>query len=123
MSTVGDGFTVCGVTDTGPNRFRVTVCGDLARARTALDARFPGETTAVPYQPGDGGSHTAQQLVAQFWIDRAGGDGFKVTSSRITGSGTIDVGVDGDLAKARSALEHQFPGWTTVHAEKGYTAL
>jgi hypothetical protein len=123
MSTTGDGFTICGVTDTGPSRYRVEVCGDLAKARSALEARFPGDTTAVPYQPGDGGGHSAQQLVAQFWIDRVGGDGFKVTSTRITGSGTIDVGVDGDLAKARAALDHQFPGWTTVHAEQGANAL
>jgi hypothetical protein len=123
MSTTGDGFTICGVADTGPSTYRVVVCGDLAKARSVLDARFPGNTTAVAYQAGDGGGHTAQQLVAQFWIDRASGDGFKVTSTRITGSGTIEVGIDGDLGKARSALDRQFPGWTSVHAEQGSPAL
>ncbi len=123
MSTTGAGFTICGVTDMGPKRYLVTVCGDLAKAGAVLEAQFPGDTTAIPYQAGEGGAHPAEELVAQFWINRIGGNGFKIASTRITGSGSIDVGVDGDLAKARSALDHQFPGWTTVHAEMGYTAL
>lgn len=125
MSVTGEGFTPCGITSTyTPARhYRVQICGNLAKAQAALESRFPGLTDVQPYQPGDGGAHTPQQLVTQYWVNRTTGAGFTVTSTRITSNGTIAVGIDGDLGKARSVLDKQFPGWTTVHAEIASTAL
>ncbi len=117
MSVTGQGFIVCGVGQSAPIPYTVTVCGDLAKARAVLDARFPGQTAEVAYAPDDGGPHTPQQLVVQYWIMRTTGAGFTITESQITDSGIIDVGVDGELDKARAVLDRRFPGWTRVHAE------
>ncbi|MFD9123419.1 hypothetical protein [Kitasatospora sp. NPDC059571] len=123
MSVTGEGFTVCGVGQRRPGLFDVTVCGDVAKARAVLDSRFPGQTVPLAYTAGDGGTHTPHELVAQYWVSRTTGDGFTVSSTRITGSGRIDVGIDGSLDKARAVLEHRFPGWTTVHEERAHSAL
>jgi hypothetical protein len=117
MAVTGAGFTICGISDDGPDRYDVTVCGSVARVRAVLDGRFPGRTVLHAYQPGDGGSHTPQDLVMQFWVDRATGPGFVVSSSRITDNGKIDVGVDGDLDAARAVLNREFPGRIEVHAQ------
>ena len=123
MSVTGEGFTICGVGERTVGLFDVTVCGDLAKARAVLDVRFPGRTVPVAYRAGDGGGHTPQELVVQYWANRTTGAGFMVSSTRITGDGTIEVGIDGDLAKARTVLDRQFPGWTGVHEEKASAAL
>jgi hypothetical protein len=123
MSVTGDGFTICGIGQRKPGLFNVTVCGDLAKARTVLESRFPGQTVPVAYHAGEGGAHTPQELVVQYWVTRTTGGGFTISSTRITGGGKIEVGVDGDLDKARSVLERQFPGWTGVHAEQASHAL
>ncbi|OKJ05225.1 hypothetical protein AMK19_25840 [Kitasatospora sp. CB01950] len=75
------------------------------------------------YQPDDSGKHTPQQLVTRYWVNRTTGDGFTVTSTRITPDGTIAVGVDGDLDRARSVLDQRFPHWTTVHPETSSNPL
>ncbi len=123
MSVAGEGFTICGVGQRKPGLFNVTVCGDLDKARTVLDTRFPGQTMPITYRSGDGGAHSPKELVVQYWVNRAGGDGFVVSSTRITGDGKIEVGVDGDLEKARAVLSRQFPGWTAVHEEQASSAL
>ncbi|MFD7985394.1 hypothetical protein ACFV4M_18760 [Kitasatospora indigofera] len=117
MSVAGEGFTVCGVGQRKPGLFNVTVCGDLDKARAVLDARFPGRTVPVAYRADDGSTHTPQELVLQYWVNRTTGEGFTVSSTRITAEGRIDVGIAGDLGKARAILDRQFPGWTTVHEE------
>lgn len=118
MSVTGEGFTICGVSPSKPGQYDVTVCGDLARARAVLDARFPGQTVPVAYSPDDGGEHTPQELVLQYWVNHTKGDGFIVSSTRITEDGKIAVGIDGDLNKARAILDRQFPGRTGVHEEQ-----
>jgi hypothetical protein len=123
MSVTGTDFTICGVSgmsEVGQTaRYVVTVCGNLDPARLALDAQFPGQCIVVGYQPGDGGGHTPKQLVVQWWINRAAGPGWKVTSTEITDNGLISVGIDGDLTAATAALERDFPGWTRVHSQAG----
>lgn len=127
MSVTGAGFTICDVSeDIQPNKplqYEVIVCGSVSKARAALDSRFPGECVLHAYQPGDGGSHTPQELVMQWWIDRTTGPGFVVTSTEITDDGTIDVGVDGDLKVAKAALDRQYPGRTEVHAQAVVPAM
>ncbi|MFF0298212.1 hypothetical protein ACFYST_32105 [Kitasatospora sp. NPDC004614] len=126
MSVTGDGFTLCGISNTATpagRHYRVDVCGDTAKAYAALEQRFPGLTDVHTYQPDEGGKHTPQQLVTRYWVNRTTGDGFTITSTRITSDGTIAVGVDGDLDKARSVLNKQFPNWTTVHAEASSNPL
>ncbi|MGK4580274.1 hypothetical protein [Kitasatospora sp. HPMI-4] len=119
MTVTGDGFTLCGITGTSTpgGHYRVEVCGDVTKAREALERRFPGLTDVQPYRPGDGGAHAPRQLVTQYWVNRTTGKDFTITSTRITSDGVIAVGVDGDLDKARAVLDKYFPGWTTVHAE------
>jgi hypothetical protein len=117
MTVTGAGFTICGVADDGEHHFDVTVCGSVSDAQAALDTRFPGMCTLESYQPDDGGPHTAQELVMQWWINRIKGHGFVITTTQIMDDGTIDVGVDGDLKAAKAALDGAFPGWTRVHAQ------
>lgn len=114
MSVTGEGFTICGISQRQPGLFDVIVCGDVGKARAVLDARFPGRTVPVAYHAGDGGPHAPAELVTQFWVGRTTGG---VTSTRITANGMIDVGVDGDLAKARAVLDQRFPGWTVVRGQ------
>lgn len=123
MSVTGEGFTICGISKSTPGHFNVTVCGDLAKARAVLDARFPGQAVPAAYRPDDGGDHSPQSLVAQYWVNRTTGDGFKVSTTRITGDGKIEVGIDGDLDKARAVLDRELPGLTSLHEEKLSTAL
>ncbi|GAA1244673.1 hypothetical protein GCM10009665_39430 [Kitasatospora nipponensis] len=123
MSVTGEGFTLCGIDQRKPGLFNVTVCGDVAKARTVLEDRFPGQTVLVAYRAGDGGAHIPQELVVRYWVNRTTGDGFTISSTRITGSGKIEVGVDGDLDKARKVLDQQFPDWTGVHEEQASHAL
>jgi hypothetical protein len=117
MSVRGTGFTICGVTDDGVRHYDVTVCGSLDRARSALAGQVPASFTVLAYKPGDGGGHTAKELVMEWWVDRTTGPGFTVTSTSITEDGTIEVGVDGDLGTAKAVLDREFPGFTRVHAE------
>jgi hypothetical protein len=127
MSVTGAGFTICSVSDdiqpSKPPQYDVIVCGSVSKARAALETRFPGECLLSAYQPGDGGSHTPQELVMQWWIDRITGPGFVVTSTEINDDGTIDVGVDGDLKVAKAVLDRQFPGRTEVHAQAVVPAM
>jgi len=123
MAVTGAGFMICGVDDDGEHHYDVTVCGNVSEAQTALDARFAGKCTLRAYQPDDGGPHTAQDLVMQWWINRITGHGFAITMTQIMDDGTIDVGVDGDLKAARAALERAFPGWTHVHAHPASVQL
>ncbi|MGW4378782.1 hypothetical protein [Kitasatospora sp. NPDC004531] len=123
MSVTGDGFALCGISRTADDRYRVEVCGDQEKARAAIEQRFPGVAEVHPYRPGEGGAHTPQQLAAQYWVNRTADEGFTVTSTRITADGTIAVGVDGDLDRARAVLEQRFPHWTAVHAETASPAL
>ncbi|WP_330331007.1 hypothetical protein OHS33_15595 [Streptomyces sp. NBC_00536] len=118
MSVTGEGFTICGIGPRKPGLYDVTVCGDVTKAHAVLDSRFPGKTVPVAYSPDDGGVHTPQELVLQYWVNHTKGDGFMVSSTRITGDGKIEVGIDGDLNKARTILDRQFPGRTGVHAEQ-----
>jgi hypothetical protein len=123
MSVTGPGFTTCDVNDDGPDHYDVTICGSVATAQTVLDARFPGKCTVSAYQPDDGGPHTPQQQVMQWWINRITGPGFVITSTQIMANGKIDVGVDGDLKAAETALDRTFPGWTDVHSQAEGTLL
>lgn len=129
MSVTGAGFTICGVSSDadfdlpatgGSDRYDVVVCGDMAKAGAALQARYP-DLAAVsdlrPYQPDDGGRHSPQALVMQFWIMRTTGPGFKVTESEILSDDMIDVGVDGNLKAAQAALDKEFPGHVKVHSQ------
>src|SRR5215218_4264606 len=104
MSVTGADFTICGASQTSqvdqPIRYDVTVCGDVTKARSALEDRFPGKCVVHANQAGDGGRHTPEELVVQWWVSRAAGTGWKVTFTEITEDGHIDVGVDGDLNAA-----------------------
>ncbi len=120
MSVTGPGFTICAVNADTPDhsdQYDVTVCGNVSKAQAALPSRFAKKCTLRAYQAGDGGTHTPQQLVIQWWANRTTGPAFVVVSTRITDDGTIDVGIDGDLKAAKDVLDRQFPGWTKVHAE------
>ena len=120
MSVTGPGFTICAVNADTPDhsdQYDVTICGSVSKAQAALPSRFAGKCTLRAYQAGDGGSHTPQQLVVQWWAYRTTGPAFLVASTRITDDGMIDVGIDGDLKAAKDVLDRQFPGWTKVHAE------
>lgn len=123
MSITGAGFTICGVGEASEvgqsTRYAVTVCGDADAARSALEAHFPGQCSVVGYQPGDGGGHTPKQLVVQWWVNRAAGPGWKVTSTEISENGIMNVGVEGDLNAATAALDRDFAGWTRVHRQTG----
>ena len=130
MSVTGAGFALCSISDLessdGSTLYIVNVCGSVAKARAVLEAQYPQlakVTELHAYQPDDGGRHTSEELVMQFWIGRTTGPGFTVTSSQILGDGTIDVGVDGDLKAAKAVLDREFPGRTKVHAQTGDTAL
>ena len=129
MSTTGDGFTICDVGDAssdGNDYYDVIVCGSVDRARAAITAQHPqlAEITKLRgYQPDDGGPHTPQELVMQFWINRTTGAGFTITSSQIMDDGTIDVGIAGDLKAGTAALDKEFPGRTTVHEQAPGTEL
>ncbi|MFD7985339.1 hypothetical protein ACFXKJ_09465 [Kitasatospora indigofera] len=118
MSVAGEGFTVCGVGQRKPGLFEVTVCGDVEKARVVLDARFPGRTVPVAYRADDGGAHTPRELLVRYWVNRTTGEGFTVSSTRFAAGGRIEVGIAGDLGKARAVLDRRFPGWTTVHEEQ-----
>src|SRR6185312_17392264 len=108
MSVTGSGFTVCGVVpaaaglvatgeDAPSSTYDVTVCGSVSKARTAIAARFPGTCSLSAYRPDDGGPHTAQALVMQWWIMRLKGSDYQVTETEIRSNQTIDVGVTGSL--------------------------
>jgi hypothetical protein len=116
MSTTGPGFTICGV-DGAVAPYSVTVCGDVGAARAVLDAQFPGKTSLVPYRPDDSGPHTPDELVLQYWVNHTSGSGFTIVTTRITGDGSVSVGVDGDMEQARAILDQRFPGMTTVHPQ------
>jgi hypothetical protein len=119
MSVTGAGFIICRVdheSEGGMDVYLVDVCGDVSRAKTTLAAKFPREDIEVhAYRPDDGGAHSPQSLVMQFWVDRTTGPGFTVTSSEILDNGMIDVGVDGDQTTAEAVLDKEFPGWIKVH--------
>ena len=132
MSVTGAGFTICGVVPAAdeivnvgepvrPGTYAVTVCGSMAKARAALTNRFLGKCTLLAYKPDDGGPHTPQSLVMQWWIMRMRGPNYQVTETEILPNSTIDVGVAGDLKAAKAALNHQFPGWTKVHSQPAIT--
>jgi hypothetical protein len=134
MSVTGAAFTICGVdpaadeiVDAGhtvrPGTYAVTVCGNMTEARAALTNRFPGKCTLLAYEPDDGGPHTPQSLVMQWWIMRMKGPNYQVTETEILPNSTIDVGVAGDLKAAQTALNQQFPGWTKVHSQGASTYL
>jgi hypothetical protein len=128
MSVTGADFTICGVVPatqglvtTGekvaPGTYDVTICGNISKAQVALNTRFRGKCKLSPYQPDDGGPHTAQSLVMQWWIMHLKNPDFQVTETEIKSNGTIDVGVAGSLNAAKKTLNQEFPGWTEVHAE------
>jgi hypothetical protein len=119
MSVTGTGFTICGVSDDGPAHFDVVVCGDLTKARAALqDSGLAQDCTLHAYQPGDGGRHDARALVVQWWVSRATGPGWSVTSTRIVGD-SVDVEVKGDLSAAGAVLNSEFPNWLHLKAQSG----
>lgn len=131
MSVTGTGFTLCRIADLessdGSTSYIVDVCGSVAKARAVLDAQYPQLAKVITklraYQPDDGGRHTPQEMVMQFWVDRTTGSGFTVTSSQILDDGRIDVGVDGDLTAAKAVLDREFPGRTRVHTQSAAVPL
>jgi hypothetical protein len=120
MSVTGDGFTICDVSDSGSTQFDVVVCGDLVKARAALQRSGLAEVSTLhAYQPLDGGPHGARALVVQWWVSRAAGPDWSVTMTEIIDDTTVDVEVKGDLAGARATLDAEFPDWLRIRAQSG----